>query len=152
MPPMLQEWWLRPVSRAWRVGEQRAVVWKRLYFRPFAASFSAFGVWHGPPNALAEPNPASSSRMSRTLGAPLGGRSCSIGGNFVSGSFASKVIKPRRVVFGIGRWERCFRSSLFMVSESLVLTLTRASWARSGHQANRRRKHYGQRAAFCANV
>ena len=30
MPPMPTEWWLRPVSSAWRVGEQSAVVWKRL--------------------------------------------------------------------------------------------------------------------------
>ena len=86
---MPAEWWLRPVSSAARVGEQRAVVWKRLYFSPPAASFSAFGVWQGPPKALAEPNPASSIRMTSTLGAPLGGRNCSIGGNLVSGSFAS---------------------------------------------------------------
>src|ERR1700722_19770378 len=89
MPPMPAEWWLRPVNRAWRLGEQRAVVWKRLYFRPPAASFSALGVTQGPPKALADPNPASSIRMMRTLGAPFGGRSCSIGGNLLSGSFAS---------------------------------------------------------------
>src|SRR6266404_311056 len=89
IPPMPAEWWLRPVSSAARVGEQRAVVWKRLYFSPVAASFSAFGVWQGPPKALAEPNPASSIRMISTFGAPLGGRNCSIGGNLVSGSFAS---------------------------------------------------------------
>ena len=86
---MPAEWWLRPVSSACRVGEHRAVVWKRLNLRPFAASFSAFGVWHGPPKALEEPKPASSMRMTSTLGAPLGGRSCSMGGNLVSGSFAS---------------------------------------------------------------
>jgi len=80
---------LRPVSSAARVGEQSAVVWKRLYLSPSAASFSAFGVWHGPPKALDEPNPASSIRMISTLGAPLGGRNCSIGGNLVSGSRAS---------------------------------------------------------------
>ena len=49
---MPTEWWLRPVSSACRVGEHSAVVWKRLYFRPFAASRSAVGVEHGPPNAL----------------------------------------------------------------------------------------------------
>ena len=89
MPPMPTEWWLRPVSSAWRVGEHSAVVWKRLYLRPSAASFSEFGVWHGPPKALDAPNPTSSIRMISTLGAPLGGRNCSIGGNLVSGSFAS---------------------------------------------------------------
>mgnify|MGYP001093100417 CR=1 FL=1 len=41
---MPTEWWLRPVSSAWRVGEQSAVVWKRLYLSPPAASFSATGV------------------------------------------------------------------------------------------------------------
>jgi len=89
MPPMPAEWWLRPVRSAWRVGEHRAVVWKRVYFRPPAANFSALGVWQGPPKALDEPKPASSMRMTSTLGAPPGGRSCSIGGNLLSGSFAS---------------------------------------------------------------
>src|SRR5258708_25831505 len=96
MPPMAAEWWLRPVNSACRVGEQRAVVWKRLYFRPPAASFSAFGVWHGPPKALDEPNPASSMRMTSTLGAPLGGRNCSIGGHFGVRYFASYAIRPVR--------------------------------------------------------
>jgi hypothetical protein len=89
IPPIPTEWWLRPVSSAWRVGEQSAVVWKRRYLRPLAASFSALGVWHGPPNALAEPNPASSIRMTRTFGAAVGGRSCSMVGYLVSGSRAS---------------------------------------------------------------
>ncbi|HVG95355.1 MAG TPA: hypothetical protein VNK05_00480, partial [Chloroflexota bacterium] len=40
------------MSRAARVGEQRAVVWKRVYFRPAAARRSAVGVWIGPPKAL----------------------------------------------------------------------------------------------------
>jgi len=39
------------------------------------------GVWHGPPKALEDPNPASSIRTIRTLGAPGGGRSCSILGD-----------------------------------------------------------------------
>ena len=86
---MPTEWWLRPVSSACRVGEQSAVVWKRLNFSPPAASFSAVGVWHGPPKALVAPKPTSSIRTISTLGAPFGGRRCSIGGNFVSGSLAS---------------------------------------------------------------
>src|SRR2546430_17598611 len=101
MPPMPAEWWLRPVNSAARVGEQRAVVWKRLYFSPPAASFSKFGVWQGPPKALAEPNPASSIRMNSTLGAPLGGRNCSIGGNFVSGAFAPQVFRPVALRVGV---------------------------------------------------
>src|SRR5712675_2779247 len=99
-------WWLRPVSMACRVGEQSAVVWKRLYLRPSEARLSAVGVLHGPPKALEEPKPASSSRMIRTFGAPLGGRNCVIGGNLVSGSFASYVTRPVRGRSGIGRTVR----------------------------------------------
>src|SRR5258705_5600051 len=112
---MPTEWWLRPVNSAARVGEQRAVVWKRLYFSPPAASRSAFGVWHGPPNALDEPKPASSIRMSKTFGAPSGGRSCSIGGLCASGSFASYIMAFGRTVFGIGRCERCFLSCVLIL-------------------------------------
>ena len=89
MPPMPTEWWLRPVSSAERVGEHRAVVWKRVYFSPPAASRSKFGVRHGPPKALEAPKPTSSIRMTRTFGAPAGGRSGTIGGYLVSGSLAS---------------------------------------------------------------
>ena len=94
IPPIPTEWWLRPVRSAWRVGEQSAVVWKRLYLRPFAARRSAVGVEHGPPKALEAPKPQSSIRTIRTLGAPSGGRSGSIGGNDVAGSFASYVTRP----------------------------------------------------------
>ena len=89
MPPMPTEWWLRPVSSAWRVGEHSAVVWKRLYFSPSAARRSTVGVSHGPPKALEAPKPTSSIRTISTFGAPAGGRSGSIGGNDVSGSLAS---------------------------------------------------------------
>ena len=80
---------MRPVSSAWRVGEQSAVVWKRVYFRPLAASRSAVGVAIGPPKALEAPKPQSSIRTTSTFGAPSGGRSGSIGGNDVAGSLAS---------------------------------------------------------------
>src|SRR5207253_6336735 len=78
--PVLHEWWLRPVSRAIRVGEQRAVVWKRLYFSPWAASFSHVGMFTGPPNALDWPKPMSSSRTMTTFGAPLGALTSNRGG------------------------------------------------------------------------
>ena len=71
------------------MGEHNAVVWKRLYVRPSAASRSAVGVSHGPPNALEAPNPTSSIRAMITFGAPAGGRSGSIGGNPCPGSVAS---------------------------------------------------------------
>ena len=80
MLPMPTLWWLRPVSSAERVGEHSAVVWKRVYLSPVFARRSKFGVAHGPPNALIAPKPTSSIRISRTLGAPLGGSSGSIGG------------------------------------------------------------------------
>ena len=89
MLPMPTEWWLRPVSSACRVGAHSAVVWNRLYRNPRAASRSAVGVWHGPPNALEAPKPTSSSRTTSTFGAPSGGSNGSIAGNVVSGSFAS---------------------------------------------------------------
>src|SRR5277367_4948324 len=80
MPPMPTEWWLRPVRRACRVGEHSAGVTNRFIFNPAAASRSAVGVLHGPPKADDPPNPTSSSITTRTLGAPLGGRSAVIGG------------------------------------------------------------------------
>src|SRR5262249_27340119 len=72
MTPVAQLWWLRPVIRAARVGEHRAVVWNRLYLIPRLASLSKVGVGMGPPKVLAAPKPPSSVMMSRTLGAPLG--------------------------------------------------------------------------------
>src|SRR5215475_8261249 len=72
MLAMPQVWWLRPVSSAARVGEHSAVVWKWLYFSPFLATRSKFGVGIGPPKVLVAPKPVSSVMMSRTLGAPLG--------------------------------------------------------------------------------
>src|SRR5438270_10838985 len=119
MPPMPAEWWLRPVSSACRVGEQRAGAWKRLYFKPPAASFSAFGVWQGPPKALDDPNPASSIRTIRTLGAPFGGRNCSIGGNLVSGSFESNVISLAGGRSAIGRWVLDVFSSVMIFPQML---------------------------------
>src|SRR6188508_3297245 len=89
MTPIPTEWWLRPDSNAARVGAHSAVVWKRLYFRPSSASRSAVGVAHGPPNALDAAKPTSSSKMTSTLGAPVGGCSGSIAGNDVSGALAS---------------------------------------------------------------
>jgi hypothetical protein len=79
MLPIPTEWWLRPVNKAERVGEQSAVVWKRVYFNPVAASRSKLGVWQGPPNALDAPKPMSSIRITSTMGAPTGGMIDTIG-------------------------------------------------------------------------
>ncbi len=78
--PMLFVWWLRPLSRAVRVGEQRAVVWNWLKRSPSLASLSAVGMWMGPPKALGMPKPMSSMRMMSTLGAPLGAFTSKRGG------------------------------------------------------------------------
>src|SRR6478735_11564478 len=102
MTPIPTVWWLRPVSKAARVGAHRAVVWKRLYLRPSPARRSAVGVAHGPPNALEAAKPTSSSKITRTFGAPSGGCSGSIGGNFASGSFASTGNGPSYGRSGIG--------------------------------------------------
>ena len=97
---------MRPDSKAARVGAHSAVVWKRLYFRPFPASRSAVGIAHGPPNALDAAKPTSSSKTMSTLGAPAGGSSGSIGGNDVSGSLASYGSVPSNGLSGIGRTSR----------------------------------------------
>ncbi len=46
---MPTRWWLRPVSRQARVGEQTAVVWKLVKRTPPAANRSMLGV------AMSEP-------------------------------------------------------------------------------------------------
>jgi hypothetical protein len=52
------------------------------------------GVAQGPPKALEAPKPTSSIRMINTFGADAGARTGLIGGNDVSGSFASYVVSP----------------------------------------------------------
>src|SRR3954463_1478271 len=111
MTPIPTVWWLRPDSNAARVGAHSAVVWKRLYFRPFAASRSAVGVAHGPPNALEAAKPTSSSKTTSTLGAPAGGRNGSIAGNDASGSLASNGSVPVNGLSGIGSTPRCSPSA-----------------------------------------
>src|SRR3954454_8320374 len=106
MTPIPTVWWLRPVSKAARVGAQSAVVWKRLYLSPLSASRSAVGVAHGPPKALDAAKPTSSSRTTSTLGAPAGGRSGSIAGHVAAGPLASIGRSPSYGLSGIGRTSR----------------------------------------------
>src|SRR5688572_10606278 len=113
MPPMPTVWWFRPDSIAARVGEHNAVVWKRVNFSPSAASRSNVGVSMGPPKALLAPKPTSSIRITRTLGAPSGGRSRRMGGNLVSGDVASYVTVPVYARSGIGSELRCTSSVPF---------------------------------------
>src|SRR6478609_866262 len=134
MTPIPTVWWLRPVSKAARVGAQRAVVWKRLYLRPFAASRSAVGVAHGPPKALDAANPTSSSSTTSTLGAPAGGRSGWIGGNVTSASLASSGSSPSYGRFGIGSTLRESSSDTLGSSLRYVSALT---WTASNDQRDR---------------
>src|SRR6476619_5929855 len=119
MTPMPTVWWLRPDRRAARVGAHSAVVWKRLYFRPFPASRSAVGVAHGPPHALDAAKPTSSSKMTSTLGAPAGGRSGSIAGDDASASLASNGSVPSNGVSGIGRTSRWASSDALLIRQLL---------------------------------
>ena len=73
-----------------RVGLHRAVVWKRLYRSPSAASFSIVGDGTPPPNVLNCPKPVSSSRISTTFGAPFG--ACTGCGN--CGLSESRYVRP----------------------------------------------------------
>ena len=68
---------LRPVSSDARVGEQIAVVWNCVYFRPLSASRFIVGISIGPPNGSQAPKPVSSQTMNSTLGAPSGAFGCS---------------------------------------------------------------------------
>jgi hypothetical protein len=101
------------------------VVSKRVYFSPRAASRSAVGVLHGPPNALEAPKPMSSSSMIRTFGAPAGGRSGRIGANFAAGSLASYNTVPEYRRSGIGSTPRWLVSGLscFFAMRFLLLRL-----------------------------
>jgi hypothetical protein len=82
------KWWLRPDNNAARVGEHKAVVWNRLYFKPPATNRSAVGIRHGPPNADDAPNPISSSSTTKTFGASSGGHADRIGGKATWSTFA----------------------------------------------------------------
>src|SRR5262245_12629013 len=101
MLPEWALWWLRPVSSAARVGEHSAVVWSWLYLSPFRASRSAVGIRTRPPNALDQPKPMSSSRTSRTLGAPSGGGT-GLGKSAVESLYVRPILTPGKRYSGRG--------------------------------------------------
>jgi len=76
---MPQLWWLRPVSSACRVGAQIAVVWKRMYLRPRAASFSHWAL-AGTAKGARRAEAGCRRQDDQHVGGPLGGRSGSISG------------------------------------------------------------------------
>src|SRR5205814_5367042 len=97
---------LRPVSRAVRVGEQSAQVWKVLYFKPLVARRSRVGMLQGPPNAPECPKPISSSKTITMLGEP--------GGALISkrgGALASRASNTVLVGYCGSRIGRAVRSS-----------------------------------------
>src|SRR5262249_46238238 len=101
MLPIPTLWWLRPVSRAARVGEHSAVVWNWLYLNPMFANRSRVGVGIGPPKVLAAPKPVSSVMMRRTFGAPFG--AVTAFGKSGVDSLALRPMMPRNCGCGIGR-------------------------------------------------
>ena len=102
---------IAPGEQRLRVGAHSAVVWKRVYFSPPAASRSATGVSHGPPKALDAANPTSSSNTTSTFGAPAGGRSSSVGA------------KRRRRILGVVRDQPRIR--LMRIRDRQVLSADR---------------------------
>ena len=89
MPPMPTEWWLRPLSSAARVGEQSAVVWKRVYFKAVGRQPLERRRVAGPAERARRPEADVVDQDDQDVGRAFGGRSGSIGGNLVSGSLAS---------------------------------------------------------------
>src|SRR5215470_6443114 len=101
--------------RAARVGLHRAVVWKRLYRSPSAASLSIVGEGTLPPKVLNWPKPASSIRMSTKVGAS-------------AGLTVKMFIGEAAAAYEVARW-----SGLFSPGSSTALDLYaggRAWWQR----------------------
>ncbi len=86
--------WLRPVNSDARVGEQIAVVWNCVYFRPPSASRCMVGISIGPPNGDNAPKPVSSQTMNNTFGAPSGAFGCAYGSQSGVESRTSRLIMP----------------------------------------------------------
>src|SRR5262245_23117222 len=63
-------WWLRPVRKVERVGEQSAVVCHWEYISPLSAIFCSVGMLMPPPNGDHAARPVSSYRTIRMFGAP----------------------------------------------------------------------------------
>ena len=92
-----------PGQQRRRVGDTKRGRMKAVVLQPTAARRSAFGVGHGPPNALAAPKPDIVKQHHEHVGSALGGRSGSIGGNYESGSFASNLTSPVNGASAIGQ-------------------------------------------------
>ena len=102
MEPKPTRCWLRPVSRAARVGEHTAVTWNRLYVMPMSCTRLKAGVLTGPPKESMEPKPASSMRTTSTLGASSGALGPGMNAQSATESLSVRPAVPPKVLSGIG--------------------------------------------------
>ena len=102
MEPKPTRCWLRPVSRAARVGEHTAVTWNRLYVMPMSCTRLKAGVLTGPPKESMEPKPASSMRTTSTLGASSGALGPGMNDQSATESLSVRPAVPPKVLSGIG--------------------------------------------------
>src|SRR5665213_471323 len=94
MPRMPTEWWLRPVRRAARVGEQSGVTWKLANRSPPFARASMFGVSKSEPKQLKCEKPRSSINITTMLGALAFG--CDGAGHHGTESASVRPIVPSK--------------------------------------------------------
>src|SRR5262249_13966055 len=94
-------WWLRPVRKVERVGEQSAVVCHWEYIRPRSASFWSVGMLMAPPKGDHAARPVSSYRTIRALGDPWGALASVKGPQSGLESRTSSLTTPLNGFFGM---------------------------------------------------
>ncbi len=82
------------------------MTWKRLYVTPISRTRVMVGVAIGPPKVPALPNPASSIRMMRTLGAPAGAAAPASMVQSLTESSSVRPATPPKALSRIGSTER----------------------------------------------
>ncbi len=81
-----------------------------------------------------------------TFGAPAGGRSGTIGGYFVSGSFASYVVSPTGVTSGMGNTSRMRVSLTLVIGRAPLRLVVRGLIGASGSWGNERAMTIGRKS------
>src|SRR5262245_47459530 len=94
-------WWLRPVMKVDRVGEQSAVVCHWEYINPRSASFCKVGMLIAPPIGDQAARPVSSYRTIRTFGDPSGALVSVYGPQSGLESRTSSLMTPLNLLFAI---------------------------------------------------
>src|SRR5262245_47022376 len=94
-------WWLRPVRKVERVGEQSAVVCHWEYINPRSASFCKVGMLIAPPIGDQAARPVSSYRTIRMLGDPSGALASVNGPQSGLESRTSSLMTPLNGFFAI---------------------------------------------------